>query len=71
MHPHAQQAAEAAEAAAAQGLFWEMHDMLYEHQDALELDDLQEYAEQIGLDGEYWFRNWNRGRLPSASRRIS
>lgn len=31
-HPHAEQAAEAAEAAAAQGMFWEMHDLLYEHQ---------------------------------------
>ena len=35
MHPHAQLAAEAAEAAAAQGAFWEMHDMLLGHQDAL------------------------------------
>src|ERR671937_2170199 len=37
IHPHAQHAAEAAEAAADQGKFWEMHDLLYEHQDALEL----------------------------------
>jgi hypothetical protein len=36
VHPHAQLAAEAAEAAAAQGAFWEMHDLLLEHQDALE-----------------------------------
>ena len=35
VHPHAQLAAEAAEAAAAQGKFWEMHDQLIEHQDAL------------------------------------
>src|SRR3982751_1274208 len=35
-HPHAEHAAEAAEAAGAQGRFWEMHDMLYEHQQALD-----------------------------------
>jgi protein-disulfide isomerase len=50
MHPHALAAAEAAEAAGAQGRFWEMHDQLYEHQDALEPDDLLAYAEAIGLD---------------------
>jgi protein-disulfide isomerase len=40
MHPHAEQAAEAAEAAGAQGSFWEMHDLLFENQDALEDEDL-------------------------------
>jgi protein-disulfide isomerase len=50
IHPHAWRAAEAAEAAGAQGRFWEMHDMLYERQDALEDDDLLAYANQIGLD---------------------
>jgi len=50
MHPHAQHAAEAAECAGAQGKFWEMHDLLYENQDALEDDDLVSYAAQIGLD---------------------
>jgi protein-disulfide isomerase len=49
-HPHAEQAAEAAEAAAAQGRFWEMHDYLYEHQRHLEAADLHAYAEQLGLD---------------------
>jgi protein-disulfide isomerase len=49
-HPHAEQAAEAAEAAAAQGRFWEMHDYLYEHQRHLENSDLHGYAEQLGLD---------------------
>ena len=49
-HPHAQHAAEVAEAAAAQGKFWEMHDHLYRHQDALEDDDLLEYARELGLD---------------------
>ncbi len=49
-HPHALIAAEAAEAADAQGRFWPMHDMLYEHQDALEVPDLIEYAARLGLD---------------------
>jgi Na+/H+ antiporter NhaA len=52
VHPHAQLAAEAAEAAAAQGAFWEMHDVLFEHQDALRLPDLMRYAEELGLDRE-------------------
>jgi protein-disulfide isomerase len=49
-HPHAQHAAEAAEAAAAQGRFWEMHDLLYENQDALEDEDLVGYASALRLD---------------------
>ncbi len=52
VHPHAQLAAEASEAASAQGAFWEMHDLLFEHQDALRPRDLYEYAEQLGLDVE-------------------
>jgi Na+/H+ antiporter NhaA len=52
VHPSAQQAAEAAEAAAAQGAFWEMHDLLLEHQDALQFRDLLAYAGQLGLDVE-------------------
>ena len=44
VHPHAQLAAEAAEAAADQGAFWEMHDLLLDHQDALRLDDVVGYA---------------------------
>src|SRR5204863_5424556 len=47
VHPHAQLAAEAAEAAAAQGAFWEMHDLLLEHQDALRPADLIGYASQL------------------------
>jgi protein-disulfide isomerase len=50
VHPHAQLAAEASEAAADQGAFWEMHDLLLEHQDALQLPDLVSYAERLGLD---------------------
>jgi protein-disulfide isomerase len=49
-HPHAEHAAEAAEAAAAQGKFWEMHDTLYENQQALEDEDLAGYAGALGLD---------------------
>jgi protein-disulfide isomerase len=50
LHPHAPRAAEAAEAAGAQGQFWAMHDLLFQNQDALELEDLQAYAQAIGLD---------------------
>jgi protein-disulfide isomerase len=49
-HPHAEQAAEAAEAAAGQGRFWPMHDLLYENQGRLRDQDLRAYAEQLGLD---------------------
>ncbi|MDI1478177.1 thioredoxin domain-containing protein [Polyangium sp. y55x31] len=50
MHRHALQAAEAAEAAGAQGRFWDMHDLLYENQAALGLTDLYGYAAALGLD---------------------
>jgi protein-disulfide isomerase len=50
IHPHARYAAEAAEAAAAQDKFWQMHDYLFEHQKALDDDHLLEYAKKIGLD---------------------
>jgi Na+/H+ antiporter NhaA len=52
VHPNAQRAAEAAEAASEQGAFWEMHDLLLEHQEALTYRDLIGYAEQLGLDAE-------------------
>jgi Na+/H+ antiporter NhaA len=52
VHPYAQEAAEAAEAAAAQGRFWEMHDCLLDHQDELAPEDLHRHAEVIGLDVE-------------------
>jgi protein-disulfide isomerase len=63
MHPNAEPAAEAAEFAAAQGRFWEMHDGIFENQDALGLPLLLELAEKLGIstqaldhaldDGEY------------------
>lgn len=49
-HPHAQQAAEAAESAAAQGKFWEMHDAIYEHQHDLTTAGLLRIGESVGLD---------------------
>jgi protein-disulfide isomerase len=52
VHPHAQLAAEAAEAAADQGAFWEMHDLLLDHQGDLRLPDLVGYAEDLGLEVE-------------------
>ena len=50
VHPDAQNAAEAAEAAGAHGKFWEMHDYLYEHQSRLDDVALLEYADTLGLD---------------------
>jgi protein-disulfide isomerase len=50
VHPNAQLAAEATEAAARQGAFWEMHDLLLDHQDALHPRDLMGYADSLGLD---------------------
>jgi protein-disulfide isomerase len=50
VHPHALAASLAAEAAAAQGRYWEMHDTLFHRQKALEDDDLRRYADELGLD---------------------
>src|SRR5919197_6566723 len=52
IHPAAEGAAEAAEAAAAQGAFWEMHDRMYESRGALGRDDLIGYARELGLDAD-------------------
>jgi protein-disulfide isomerase len=52
LHPNAQHAAEVAEAAAAQGAFWQMHDRLFERQFALEDHNLLEYAADLGLDAD-------------------
>jgi protein-disulfide isomerase len=56
MHPHAEHAAEAAEAAAAQEKFWEMHDSLFEHQQALADAHLVQYAVALHLDEETFKR---------------
>ncbi|MGH2887401.1 MAG: DsbA family protein [Solirubrobacteraceae bacterium] len=50
IHPHALAASRAAEAAAHQGQFWEMHELLFHHQTALEDEDLRRYASELGLD---------------------
>jgi protein-disulfide isomerase len=50
IHPHAALAAEAAECAGGQGKFWQMHDLLFEHQDHLKLHQLHDYAERLSLD---------------------
>jgi protein-disulfide isomerase len=60
VHPHAQLAAEASEAAADQGAFWPMHDLLLRHQDALLMPDLVRYATEAGIDPERF-----RARLAS------
>ena len=52
VHPQAQLAALAAETAAEQGAFWEMHDLLLDHQDALRPSDLARYTGELGLDLE-------------------
>ena len=56
IHPHSERAAEAAEAAATQGKFWQMHDQLFEHQDALDDESLLVYAATIGLDVDEFTR---------------
>jgi Na+/H+ antiporter NhaA len=67
VHPAAQLAAEAAEAAAAQGAFWEMHDLLLAHQDDLRPKDLVKYATQLGLDADRFhddvMRHVHTGRI--------
>src|SRR6476661_8456817 len=60
-HPYAQHAAEAAEAAGAQGKFWEMHDALYENQEALDDRDLISYGERIGVDTDQLARDLEDG----------
>ena len=62
IHPHALAAAAAAEAAALQGRFWDMHELLFHRQKALEDHDLREYAAQLGLD----VAAFDRGRASTA-----
>lgn len=61
VHPQAELAAEAAEAAGAQGRFWEMHDLLFANQDRLDATDLIEYAARLGLDVERFARELGTG----------
>jgi protein-disulfide isomerase len=60
VHPHAQMAAEAAEAASAQGEYWTLHDTLLAHQDELTLTALRNDAEQLGLDVDLFWRELRR-----------
>jgi Na+:H+ antiporter, NhaA family len=61
LHPAAQRAAEASEAAAAQGRFWEMHDRLFEAEPRLSEADLVAHAEALGLDGDTFARELGDG----------
>lgn len=61
VHPNAQFAAEAAEAAAHQDGYWEMHDLLMQHQGDLRPKDLLRYAEEIGLDSERFRKDLREG----------
>lgn len=61
MHPHAERAAEAAESAGTQGRFWEMHDLLYEHQQTLDDGHLLRFAEVAGLNTERFRRELAEG----------
>lgn len=67
VHPNAQLAAEAAEAAGRQGKFWEMHDLLFQHQDALSPKYLIRYASELGLDMERFGKDL-REHLAGAAR---
>jgi len=69
MHPHAQLAAEAAEAAGAQGKFWEMHDLLFMNQQNLELPALLTYASELDLETSQFARDLEEHRfLPEVRR---
>jgi protein-disulfide isomerase len=58
IHPHALAASAAAEAAAGQGRFWDMHELLFHRQKALEDDDLRRYAAELGLDTARFESDW-------------
>ena len=68
VHPYAELAAAAAEAAGAQGRFWEMHDLLFVHQNQLELEDLAGYAGRLRLDVEEFLRDIDEQRHASRIR---
>ena len=61
IHPHAQRAAEAAEAAAVQGQFWQMHEMLFTYQQALENGYLVEYANRLRLNIPLFLQGLSKG----------
>ena len=63
VHPHAELAAEAAEAAGEQGKFWEMHVELYDHQGDLDIEDLIGYAAKLDMDVDRFVEDVQAGRL--------
>ncbi|HWC73775.1 MAG TPA: thioredoxin domain-containing protein [Gemmatimonadales bacterium] len=63
IHPHAEHAAESAEATAEHDKFWPMHDLLFEHQDSLEDPQLIEYATELGIDPEWFASALEDGRF--------
>ena len=67
VHPAAELASRAAEAAALQGRFWDMHDTLFAHQDQLEFEDIVGYAHQLELDVERFIRELDS---PEVARRV-
>jgi Na+/H+ antiporter NhaA len=72
VHPNAQMAAEAAEAAAAQGVFWEMNDALLAHQDELTPRDLAHHAEELGLDVDrFWSELREREHAPRVAEDVA
>ncbi|HEX5897818.1 MAG TPA: Na+/H+ antiporter NhaA [Solirubrobacteraceae bacterium] len=72
VHPRAQMAAEVAEAAGAQGRFWEMHDMLLSHQDELLPMQIRRHAEELGLDVDrLWDDVHRRAHAPRIARDVA
>ena len=69
VHPHAELAAEAAECAGGQGRFWEMHDLLFEHQSHLKTEHLLGYAERLQLDMARFNAELSRSRVSPARAR--
>src|SRR5579871_2351713 len=69
IHPHALAAAAAAEAAARQGRFWDMHELLFHRQKALEDADLRGYATRLGLDVAAFDRDWASTAIADRIRR--
>ncbi len=67
VHPHAELASRAAEAAALQGRFWDIHDLLFARQDQLEYEDLVGYAHELDLDVEQFVRDLDS---PAVARRV-
>jgi protein-disulfide isomerase len=68
LHPHAQHAAEAAESSGAQNRFWEMHDLMFENQEALDDKSLLSFADALGLDANVVARDLAEGRYTSRVR---